>query len=1620
MQRFRLGPRRHSRLTILSAAIGVVLILGMTLAVGIPRLVHAQATYLVSTCTSYSGGTTPPTAGTFAAALAAAQDGDTITFTCAGTIAIASTISITKAITITRTAGSVVLDGGGTAQIMSITTPSAGGRTVTLDGITFAHGSASGATPTGGAINISGSTVIINGGLFTQDQATTTSASPSTIAAGGAIYNINGDLTLRNVNFSYDSAHATTGTAEGGAVANLGSGSVTVSTTTFFSDSATSANVGQPSSVGGSLGGAVLNHGSQVTVSSSTFSNDTASGNGTIRGGAIANDTNLSLTQATFTNDSAASTNAGSAFGGALSIIGSGNTQINASTFSTNAISGTSGGSAFGGAIDNDGSTAAIAQIAGSTFNGNRAAAASAAGFSPVAAGGAMNNDGAATTTIINSTFAGDSASGAYASFGGALNTSSDDVTVTNSTIAGNSITGGTSGAYGVDVAASSGALTLANSIIGNGTVGAFDCYALSSASIADGGHNVDQDHSCGFTGASDIINANPGLGALANNGGPTLTMALLDGSPAINAGGSRSNGCPAADQRNIPRPQGTSCDIGAFEFVPTTSTALVVAPNPASLGQTVTLTATVTGGSGQGTPIHGTVTFLEGTTALGTASLTTSSNGVARLTYTWVNGSSDIGMHNLTASYSGDTDYSGSTSSPYGETVTKAATSTTLGAVPVPATYPQSVTLTAQVSGVSGVAAPTGTVTFSNGSTTLGTGTLAVVAGQDTATFTAAGLGGGTHNIVATYSGDSNYTGSNGGAAIGINKANSTTSASASPNSVTLADQVTLKAVVTGAIGGAIPTGPVTFAVGGTTAGVVTLSGGVATLSVTTLPAGSDVVTATYGGDGNYNGSYSTVTVTVHQAPSRTSLATTPNPAILGQPIALQATVAGIIGMTPTGTVTFKDGATTLGSASLDSGGVATFTSTLALGGHSFTAAYNGDANYLASSGTATDTVNQAPSTTALTITPSVSSLGSMMTLKATVSGVSWLGTPSGIVSFAAGPTNLGSAALSSGVAAVGVSSLGVGSGVITATYAGDASYLGSSNAAGYTVTQAASTTTLTAIPTTGPLGTAVTLTATVAGVSSEPTPGGSVTFTDGLTSVGTATMIGGQAALTVSTLAVGSHSLTASYSGDANYWPSSGTASDSVSQASTTTTLIAGPSPATLTQSVTLTATIMGNSGGPTPGGSVTFKDGSATLGSGTLDSGGMATLTASTLTLGSHSLSAVYAGDSNYLGSTGVASLTINKAPSATSLVLTPIGSTRGSSATLSASVTGISVLGAPTGTVTFSVGGITLGTATLSGGKASITTTALSVGDSTVSASYGGDTQYLASQSTANATITAASSSTALATSPPYTVFGQSVTLTANVSGASHGPMPTGTVTFKAGTTTLGTGTLDTRGTATFSTTTLAVGTHALSATYSGDTSYAGSSGGTSLSVSKAGTTIILTIAAPSTTTGQQVRFTASVHVTAPGVGTFSGTITFMDGSTTLALSSISHGAATFTATSLSAGDHRLSAVYSGDTSFSTSTSPAQPLKITAPVVTGLNGKGSTPNAPQTANGTSTSSTSGQPNAGTGSKLGNNLSPATPVQPQLTFPFSWAWAAGLAILVLLIGGSLFLVGRRQHRI
>ncbi len=333
-----------------------------------------------------------------------------------------------------------------------------------------------------------------------------------------------------------------------------------------------------------------------------------------------------------------------------------------------------------------------------------------------------------------------------------------------------------------------------------------------------------------------------------------------------------------------------------------------------------------------------------------------------------------------------------------------------------------------------------------------------------------------------------------------------------------------------------------------------------------------------------------------------------------------------------------------------------------------------------------------------------------------------------------------------------------------------------------------APTTTTLGASPNPTVYGQSVTLTATVAPVSGTGTPTGTVTFKDGATTLGSSPLNTGSATFPTSSLAVGSHSITAAYSGDAAFGGSTSSPStQNVNQAATTTSVTSSVNPSVYGQAVKLTATVSAVSPGTgTPTGTVTFKDGAGTLGTGTLNASGQATLTTSGLSVASHSITAVYGGSAIFSGSTSAAlTQSVNRAGTTTGLTSSPNPSTTGQIVTFTATVTAVSPgAGAPTGTVTFTDGVVTLGTGALNAsGQATFSTSALALGTHSVSAAYGGDTSFNGStSSTLTQTVNpAASGDFSITASPASRTISRGGTTTYTVTVTPSGGF-SGTVAF----------------------------------------------------------------------------------------------------------------------------------------------------------------------------------------------------------------------------------------------
>jgi len=463
------------------------------------------------------------------------------------------------------------------------------------------------------------------------------------------------------------------------------------------------------------------------------------------------------------------------------------------------------------------------------------------------------------------------------------------------------------------------------------------------------------------------------------------------------------------------------------------TTTTLTSSGSPSTLGASVTFTATVAVKGGGGVVPDGTVTFMNGTTALATVNLG------ANLTATYATTTLPLGTNPITAVYSGDAtiEVLGSTSAVLNQDVGTTSTSS-VTSTPNPSTFGQQVTFTATVSpGTTTTVAPTGTVTFLDNGASIGTGTLS--GNPATATFQTSSLAVGTHPITVSYAGDANFSGSTSTVVDNqvVNGSPTTTTVTATPNPGVSGVPVAITATVSSMANATLVTGTVTFTIGTTTVGPLNVTNGVVTTKQT-LAAGTYQVVATYSGNSNLGGSTSsTYTLTINNATATTTLAITPNPAVADGTINFSATVTSN-GVAPTGTVSFMSGSTTLGTAPVTNGLAVFTTNTLAVGTYAVTAVYSGDANNgTSTSATVNLTVGLIPTTTDLVAT-STAGTPPQILLVSVVTGTQGP-TPTGTVTFSANGQTLGSATLdSSGVGTI-TPNLPNGTFQVTAAYSGD-----------------------------------------------------------------------------------------------------------------------------------------------------------------------------------------------------------------------------------------------------------------------------------------------------------------------------------------------------------------------------------------------------------------------------------------------------------------------------------------------------------------------------------------------------------------------------------------------------
>ena len=333
--------------------------------------------------------------------------------------------------------------------------------------------------------------------------------------------------------------HASVSGSNGGAITVASGAALTIDTCTLTANTSTT-----------SSGGALANLGTTTIVNSTISANTTGAGGG----GAVYSNGAMTVAASTVTGNSAPND------GGAFYNDANGTLVITGSTFSGNSASAFGGG---GGALATRGSTT----ITASTFNGN-----SAVGY-----GGAIRADtsggppGFGKLDVVNSTFSANATNGTAG--GGAIGSvNAGTVRLFNVTVATNSALGSS---FGGGIYAGGGTtLQSENSILSGNTAPAGngqDC----TGTISSLGYNlVSSLEACTVAGTltGNVTGASASLGPLANNGGPTQTMALTAGSPAIDAGDpagcvDQTGAALTVDQRGLPRPSGVRCDMGACAF---------------------------------------------------------------------------------------------------------------------------------------------------------------------------------------------------------------------------------------------------------------------------------------------------------------------------------------------------------------------------------------------------------------------------------------------------------------------------------------------------------------------------------------------------------------------------------------------------------------------------------------------------------------------------------------------------------------------------------------------------------------------------------------------------------------------------------------------------------------------------------------------------------------------------------------------------------------------------------------------------------------------------------------------------------------------------------------------
>jgi hypothetical protein len=489
-------------------------------------------------------------AGSLRGIIATASSGDTINFSVGGTITLTGgELAIDKNLSLIGPgAGSLTISGNDASRIFQIKGNALSQITNTISGLTLREGNGSGSAGNtlGGAIYSFGAVLTLAGCNFSSNRAA---------LYGGGLYAELGSVRLTDCAFSTNTAYT------GGGVFAV-SNTVALNQGAFTGNSATGFDA---------YGGGIYSQFSTVEITDGTFSGNSASGGGNFGsgGGICTVRGSVTLTNSLLTG------NLAKAAGGGICTLYPDDTVTLTQCNITGNSAGQGGGISFGGVVTMTRCTVSgnsanyggglfgqFMSLTESTVSGNSAVVEGGGVFCTLAeliqctvSGNTSttgNGGGIYSYSLIELTQCTVSGNAATNGVGGGILT--DTLLMLESTVSGNNA------AQGGGIFASS--LTLANSIIANSTGTNASGFLLPTLS----GTNIVDDSS--VTGAG-VLNTNPLLGPLANNGGPTLTLALLAGSPAINAGDNSVAIGLTNDQRGagFPRVALGSVDIGAYEF---------------------------------------------------------------------------------------------------------------------------------------------------------------------------------------------------------------------------------------------------------------------------------------------------------------------------------------------------------------------------------------------------------------------------------------------------------------------------------------------------------------------------------------------------------------------------------------------------------------------------------------------------------------------------------------------------------------------------------------------------------------------------------------------------------------------------------------------------------------------------------------------------------------------------------------------------------------------------------------------------------------------------------------------------------------------------------------------